>query len=49
MQDIIKPFEDNDYYEFFRCAYMMRGACGYVAAGNLYYICYFITDYYRFT
>ena len=42
MKDIIQPYDDNNHKEFMEQAHGLKGASGYIGAGRLHYVCYYI-------
>ena len=42
MQKIIPEFEANKYNDMMLTAHSLKGACGYIGASRLHYVCWFI-------
>ena len=42
MKDIIQPYDDSNHQVFMDLAHGLKGASGYIGAGKLHYVCYYI-------
>ena len=46
MKNLIKPFDENDFAQYKQEAHSLKGASGYIGAGKIHYMCYFIQQNY---
>ena len=44
MKEIIIPYDKNDHKVFMDQAHALKGACSYIGAGKLHYVCFYIQD-----
>lgn len=42
MKKIVKPYDENKHEEVKDIAHGLKGSSGYIGAGKLHYVCYFI-------
>ena len=48
MKNIIEPFETKDYKNMKEQAHILKGASGYIGAGRIHYVCYYIQESFYF-
>ena len=44
MKNIVEPYDNLKYQEVKNLAHGLKGASGYIGAGRLHYVCYFIQE-----
>ena len=42
MKNLIKPFDENNNAQLKLEAHSLKGSSGYIGAGKVYYMCYYI-------
>tara|TARA_B110000285_G_C15019193_1_gene560637 strand:- start:641 stop:1012 length:372 start_codon:yes stop_codon:yes gene_type:complete len=48
MKEIVKPFENKNFQEMKEQAHKLKGASGYIGAGKIHYVCYYIQENFYF-
>ena len=46
MNRLAKALNESDWYKMKQCLHTIKAATGYVGAGRLHYVCYYIYDAY---
>jgi len=44
MKKIVEPYDNKNHEEVKDLAHGLKGASGYIGAGRLHYVCYFIQE-----
>ena len=48
MTDIVDAYDAKNYKQLKDLAHALKGACAYIGAGRLHYVCFFMQEHYVF-